>query len=122
MKSLAPAVLALFIALPAHAGLEAHFQDTVEAEIGAFRGAIAENALDDDAYYTLVIGLELKGALDGDWKHFAELKKSILKPGETLAHHRLAAALRHRGHEAEALYVDNDADSGVTYVVNQTTS
>lgn len=116
---LASALLFL-AALPAEAGLHAQFHDTVEAEVAAFREAIAENALDADAYFTLVIGLEFKGTLDGDLKKFAELKKTLLKPGETLAHHRLAAALRHRGHEAEALYVDNDIDTGVTYVVNST--
>ena len=115
--------LVFFLALPcavAHAGLHAEFKDTVEEDIAAFRAAVADDVLDEDAYFTLVIALELKDELNGDLKHFAELKKKILKPGENVAHHRLAAALRHRGHEEEATYVDNDADTGVDLIVNKT--
>lgn len=110
------------ITLPAQAGLRAEFKDTVEAEVAAFRVAIDDNVLDDDAYFTLVIGLELKGALDGDLKKFSELTRTLLKPGDTVAYHRLAAAFRHRGHEDEATYIDNEADAGTGYVINRTVS
>ncbi len=125
MTAKTPFFLLVFLlaAFPAEAGLHAQFKDTVEEEIAAFRTAIDDNVLDDDAYFTLVIGLELKGALDGDSNKFGTLLKTLLKPGDNVAYHRLAAALRHRGHKAEAAYVDNEAEFGGTgYVVNSTVS
>jgi hypothetical protein len=121
MRRLAALVLpAVFFCAAAHAGLHAEFKDTLDEDIAAFRETVADDPLDDDAYFTLVIAMELKEAFDGNLKNFGELAKKIVKPGETVAHHRLAAALRHRGHDEEATYVDIDADAGEV-VVNRTT-
>jgi len=116
--------LALWLAaFPVEAALRAEFKDTVEAEVAAFRAALDNNILDEDAYFTLVIGLELKGELDGDLDKFAVLMKTLFKPGDTIVnYHRLAAALRHREHTAEATYVDNEANADTWRVVHTTIS
>jgi regulator of extracellular matrix RemA (YlzA/DUF370 family) len=103
IRILAAAFWAIAAAAPA-AALVA--PESVEAEIRVFREAIEENLLDDEAYARLVDALRAKGWLNGDLERFKKLLPDIVRPDETVAHHRLAYALEEKGFAKESAEVE----------------
>lgn len=118
LKTFAVAALLLVAAAPASAGLYAQFGETFEEDVRIFRDAIEESVIDDDGYFQVVIAMELKGVLGGPPAGFQSVVDKLLEVGETVAHHRLAAALKHRGWIAEAVIVEEHAEGGIFQLTN----